>query len=77
MPPRTIYMNTKGNNGSVALSALSQDSYLKEIFTAPDVLGELRKEKRVTLPISRDGKTFTDVNSLFQHLVINEDYREI
>lgn len=77
MSPRTIYMNTKGNNGSVALSALSKDSYLKEIFTAPDVLGELRKEKRVTLPINRDGKTFTDVTSLFQHLVTNEDYREI
>lgn len=77
MSPRTIYMNTRGETGSVALSALSPSSYLKEVFTECDALGELRKEKRVFLPINRAGQTFTTVDDLFQHLIQNEEYHEI
>ena len=76
MSPRTIYMNTKGS-GSVALGALSPITYLKEVLTEPNALGELRKEKRITLPVNRDGQTFTNVEDLFRHLVHNDEYKEI
>lgn len=56
MSPRTIYMNTRGETGSVALSALSPSSYLKEVFTERNALGELRKEKRVLCQLTEQAR---------------------
>ena len=68
-----IYMNTKGG-GSIALISCNEKSYIKETYTDADVMGELRKSKRINLPISRDGITYESVRDLFRDLITKGEY---
>lgn len=76
MSPRTICLNTK-NNTSIALSMLTPFTYLKESFDGENAFGTLQKEKRITLPINRDGIEFTTVEDLFHYLTTKDRYVEI
>lgn len=68
-----IIMNTKGG-GSIALLSCNDREYIKEAYSEADAQGELRKSKRVKLPVSRNGHTFETVLSLFNSLVREEEY---
>lgn len=72
----SIVMNTKGG-GSIALTQCTQTEYIKEVYDSLDGYGELKKSKRVQLPINRDGKDFNTVTELFANLITRGDYLPI
>ena len=68
----SIYMNTAGG-GSIALIYCNEKMYLKETYTDADCIG-LKKSKRISLPINRDGVIYDTVSDLFRALICNGAY---
>lgn len=70
--PSPIKLRTV-DGGGIVLVATTSASYKKNYLANYDDAGSrnpsIKKERIVRLPVSRDGKTYRDVWTLFDHLI--------
>lgn len=69
--PSAIKLRT-ADGGGIVLVAITSTSYKKNYLVNYDDAGSrnpsIKKERFVRLPVSRDGETYKDIWTLFEHL---------
>lgn len=79
LPNPIVKLTSDG--GAIVLSPTRnygyQKYYLDDYRDIHSLSPNIRKEKFVSLPVSRMGRYYSDINILFEYLIKNEDYFDI